>query len=112
MTDKNDPAMPRQAAEVCGGIAVGCLGLTAIEHAAIALRVPKSGTLWLDAMIRQSRVLDLSGYLMAGWVTNPDSRTLPLHKEVDEWRAEIRAADAAAALSMARDLLAESEKEK
>jgi len=31
-----------------------CIGLTAREHAAIALRVPDSGEDWLDAMILKS----------------------------------------------------------
>lgn len=33
-------------------------GLTAREYAAIALRVPESGSPWLDEMITKSRELD------------------------------------------------------
>lgn len=33
-------------------------GITAREYAAIALRVPDSGTPWLDEMITKSRELD------------------------------------------------------
>jgi hypothetical protein len=35
-------------------------GLTVREHAAIMLRVPQSGSAWLDAMIRQSNRLELA----------------------------------------------------
>jgi hypothetical protein len=35
-------------------------GLTAREYAAIALRVPESGTPWLDQMIAASRRMDLA----------------------------------------------------
>ena len=47
MTNQNSSALP---------ISFDCLqnGITAREHAAIQLRVPTSGTDWLDAMIRQS----------------------------------------------------------
>ena len=35
-------------------------GLTVREHAAIMLRVPQSGSAWLDAMIRKSNRLELA----------------------------------------------------
>jgi hypothetical protein len=35
-------------------------GLTVREHAAIMLRVPQSGSAWLDAMIRRSNRLELA----------------------------------------------------
>lgn len=42
-------------------------GLTAREHAAIQLRVPDSGTEWLDAMIRQSLRQDQREHVMTGF---------------------------------------------
>jgi hypothetical protein len=45
-------------------------GITAREHAAIALRVPDSGQMWLDAMIRESRRWDAAERIMPGLVSN------------------------------------------
>ncbi len=47
------PAMPHASLTV-NGVPLSP-GLTARQHAAIALRVPDSGTEWLDAMIRESQ---------------------------------------------------------
>lgn len=63
MTDKTNPAMPQGESwidAIGNSYKRGALhrGLTAQEHAAIQLRVPNSGTPWLDDMIRQARVLD------------------------------------------------------
>lgn len=44
------------------------LGLTAREHAAIALRVPDSGNEWLDAMIRTAQRDELMKEAMAAIV--------------------------------------------
>lgn len=49
------------------------LGLTTIEHAAIALRVPQSGTPWLDDMIRQARRMDLAQAAMAVCLAQVDT---------------------------------------
>lgn len=49
MTNPDHPACPIQ------NTSDYWFGLTAREHAAIQLRVPDSGTDWLDAMICQSR---------------------------------------------------------
>jgi len=51
MTKPTDPACPVQELNTDGSPANLCIGLTAREHAAIALRVPDSGEDWLDAMI-------------------------------------------------------------
>ena len=45
-------------------------GLTAQEFAAIQLRVPQSGTAWLDAMITEARRLDLVQACAAALVVN------------------------------------------
>ena len=57
MTNPNDPAHPLQGMgeQPNGTFEHSCTGFTAREHAAIQLRVPNSGTDWLDAMICQSR---------------------------------------------------------
>lgn len=48
-------------------------GFTAREHAAIQLRVPDSGTDWLDAMIRQSLRQEFAGKAMQGTLaSDPD----------------------------------------
>jgi len=41
-------------------------GLSAVEYAAIHLKVPKSGTPWLDEMIEEANRQDLAGVLMQG----------------------------------------------
>lgn len=46
-------------------------GLTAREYAAIALRVPDSGTPWLDEMISKARYLDNCNQAMAAVIANP-----------------------------------------
>ena len=51
MTKPTDPACPVQELNADGSPANLCIGLTAREHAATALRVPDSGEDWLDAMI-------------------------------------------------------------
>lgn len=47
------------------------LGLSAREYAAIKLRVPDSGTEWLDAMIRKSLRDELAAKAMQGLLANP-----------------------------------------
>lgn len=44
--------------EIAPGFLSSWSGLSAREHAALQLRVPTSGTAWLDEMIRQARALD------------------------------------------------------
>ena len=48
--------------------------LSQVEYAAIRLRVPSSGTSWLDKMITAARVLDKQDQLelkMSTWQSNP-----------------------------------------
>ena len=52
------PAFPRQPG--------GYMGMTLRQYAAIKLRVPNSGTDWLDEMIRQSLRDELAGKAMQG----------------------------------------------
>jgi hypothetical protein len=48
----------------------GSEGMTLREYAAIKLRVPDSGTDWLDDMIREARRMDYAGQAMAGVVSD------------------------------------------
>jgi len=45
-------------------------GISAAEYAAIHLRVPKSGTPWLDEMIAEANRRDLIASMMQGIVAN------------------------------------------
>jgi hypothetical protein len=56
-TEPHDWALPRDQFDHGG--------FTAIEHAAIALKVPTSGTEWLDDMIRESRIADAAALIFA-----------------------------------------------
>ena len=47
-------------------------GLTAQEYAAIQLRVPESGTEWLDAMIRKARRMDTETTIAAALIVCDD----------------------------------------
>lgn len=62
MTDQSDPARPTAYWP----------GYTAREHAAIQLRVPNSGTDWLDAMIRQSLRVEFAKAAMPALVPDHD----------------------------------------
>lgn len=46
-------------------------GLTKREHAAISLRVPRSGDETIDAMIREAVRRDVAAKVLAGMVANP-----------------------------------------
>jgi len=59
-TDKDRPAFPRDHAHE------GHNGLTACEYAAIQLKVPDSGTDWLDDMIRKSNRNEFAARAMQG----------------------------------------------
>lgn len=67
-TAEDEPAMPSHGS--MGEVAHR--GLTAREHAAIALRLPESGTEWLDAMIHRARLLDTATALMPECEANHD----------------------------------------
>ncbi len=60
MTEQTDSARPMCIEDI------EYSGLTAGEYAAIALRVPKSGEEWLDAMIREANRMRLAGQAMSG----------------------------------------------
>lgn len=96
MTHHEEPAMPI-ITDGDPNIHVHYTGLTALEHAAIMLKVPQSGTPWLDDMIRQARVLDWAGRIgqKLHWFTFGED-----------------AATAARCIKIARAMLAESEKQK
>lgn len=50
----------------------GSEGMTLRQYAAIKLRVPNSGTDWLDAMITESLRNEFAGQAMRGHWANPD----------------------------------------
>jgi hypothetical protein len=56
MKNTGGPAFPSHP--VMGQISATCLGMTLREYAAIKLKVPDSGTDWLDDMIRKSNEID------------------------------------------------------
>ena len=67
MTDQNRPAFSKPLTPhlpECEGWESEQCGLTASEYAAIHLRVPSSGTPWLDDMIRQRLRYDFAGQAM------------------------------------------------
>lgn len=70
MTAENEPAFPRNIRlerSARGTIATdGHSGLTAREHACIALRVPESGTPWLDDKIRKARRTEIATAALPG----------------------------------------------
>lgn len=68
-TDKLEPATPSAEFNDDGSFYRQHFGLTAREHAAIALRVPDSGNDWLDAMIRTARRNDLAARALPGVIT-------------------------------------------
>lgn len=60
MNNQDKPAFPKQASEFSGEY----FGMYLREYAAIKLRVPDSGTDWLDAMIERSRMMDFAQFAM------------------------------------------------
>jgi hypothetical protein len=71
MTKRNGgPAFPRAPiGEDCNRPYGHQDGMTLREYAAIKLRVPNSGTDWLDDMIREARRMDYAGISYAGQET-------------------------------------------
>lgn len=96
MTDINAPAQRVPEPELAKGEPAS--NLTAREHAAIQLRVPDSGTDWLDAMIRTSLRQEFAKAAMQGICADPDMPRVERTAEIS-----VEAADA---------LLAELEKGK
>jgi len=66
MSDKDQPAFPMQEKNSDGTHYHTHAGMTLRQYAAIHLRVPKSGTEWLDKMIRKARRDELAGKAMQG----------------------------------------------
>lgn len=79
-------------------------GLTARQHAAIALRVPASGEPWLDAMIRRARLLDAAALTLQGFIAFGDHQKL---SDAGEKVFEIDKMLAKSALEAATALLSE-----
>jgi len=48
------------------------MGLEAAEYAAIHLKVPKSGTPWLDEMIEEANRRDLAAQFMSASLASPE----------------------------------------
>ncbi len=79
MTDRTDPANPVGKPSKPGAdpkapdVAVDATGLTAQEHAAIMLRVPSSGTPWLDK--KQNFLCDIADLVFTSLVHQRPSAT-------------------------------------
>lgn len=107
MTDKTDPASPVGAPKKPGAdpkavdVPVEAVGLTAVEFAAITLRVPTSGTPWLDKMIVEARRMDAAAVAMQALLLNGSlGKSLSEPSTIDTYTAvAIAASD-----SMARQL--------
>lgn len=67
-----EPAFPQ--GKRVGDIGVVKGGMTRRQYAAIKLRVPDSGTKWLDAMIRKSLRNDLAAKAMQALIQTPYTR--------------------------------------
>ena len=65
-TSTHDPATPIKTDDF------QYFGLTALEYAAIKLRVPDSGTEWLDAMIRKSLRDDFAAKAVQGMLSDSE----------------------------------------
>lgn len=68
MTQRNDggPAFARAGFSGPAGFGRPVVGMSLRQYAAISLRVPDSGTDWLDDMIRQSARDEFAGKALAG----------------------------------------------
>lgn len=116
MTKTNDSSMPLVPVDINGittlypQAADGYGGFTAIERACIDLRVPKSGTPWLDKLIAEAQHRDAATLIMA-----TKAATGPLNEDIAkainneakrlEWTTErvmanIASCDAAAILEL------------
>lgn len=75
MTQRNDggPAFPRAGFSGPVGFGKPEDGMSLRQYAAIKLRVPDSGTDWLDSMIRRSLKDDLAAKVMQGTCALPEA---------------------------------------
>lgn len=62
---------------------VPAMNLTLREQAALTLRVPDSGTPWIDGMIRKALRQEFAKAAMQGMVAHPDSETIPADRIAD-----------------------------
>lgn len=58
--------------------------MTLREQVALALRIPDSGSQWLDEMIKKARVAEWYGLQYAGLCTSPDPENHQVYSAVDE----------------------------
>lgn len=65
------PAFPSEAGSKAGVMSLGSEGMTLRQYAAIKLRVPDSGTDWLDEMILKSHRDELAAKAMQAYFTDP-----------------------------------------
>lgn len=78
MTNPNDPYSAFTGLDQRNGQVIESVyarGLSAREHASIQLRVPNSGTPWLDEMIRASLRQEFAKAAMQGWLSTFSSET-------------------------------------
>lgn len=64
MSNQDKPAFPVEQFDHMQEIYIIQGGMSLREYAAIKLRVPNSGTDWLDAMIERSRMMDFAQFAM------------------------------------------------
>lgn len=93
MFDKDVPAFPVQDAA-----AWQAHGMTLRQYAAITLKVPDSGTQWLDDMIRSSLHDQFAAQVLAGLMAHKFTKD-HLHRPFVEWATEFANEAAAAMLS-------------
>lgn len=84
MSNQDEPAFPKQASEFSGEY----FGLTEREYAAIKLRVPDSGTDWLDAMIEKSLLNEFAEKALNGMLAH-STRYKPAYGYPHNWHAAI-----------------------
>lgn len=80
---------PEQRALGVDGFVEELPGLTKREYAAIHLRVPDSGSQWLDEMIEKARRTEFAGRALAGLLSN-SAAAVPA-----EWTCDIACQHAA-----------------
>jgi hypothetical protein len=77
MIDTSRPAFPFHPYKYSDGdLNPGSDGMTLRQYAAIHLKVPNSGTDWLDDMIRQSLKNEFAAKAMQGMLADPTVRSI------------------------------------
>ena len=73
MKETGGPAFPMRSYEDWNGVEIpGSAGMTLRQYAAIELRVPNSGTDWLDEMITKANRDGFAGLALKGLLANID----------------------------------------